>query len=115
MMELEIDITAHDKMGAFDLLDATELLPGLALKLADGLEVHYRGTLVRKAVGWPDVNAFLIAVAVNMPASVVADLVWNWLKSKLGSRPEVLTIDRAVVEFEENEVKRIIVEKITKL
>jgi hypothetical protein len=112
-MKLEIEITTHDRMATFELLEATSLSPGQALELADGLVVNYRGTLVRKSVGWPEVSAFLLAVASNLPASVAADLIWNWLKSKLSSPPERLTIDRTVIEFEEGEVKRVIVEKIS--
>ena len=111
---VQIEITTHDGLAAFALLDQDHVSAGEDVAVSDALTVTYQGGEAYKSLGLPEVMLFAVAVAQNLPASVAADLIWTWLSTRLKKRPETLRIEREVVEFEEGAVKRIVRERITR-
>lgn len=65
------------------------------------------GTLVRKAVGIPEVTH----AAIELATAVGTGVVGNWLYAKLKGRDAKLRINRTEVEIEPNKI-RIVIEQI---
>lgn len=109
-----IEISTHDRHAVFSLLGKDQATAGETIRLADGVDATLHPGMAYKSLGLPEVTGFAVAVVQSMPASVVADIIWNWLSTRLKTRPVTTTIDRLEVEFEEGAVKRLIVERMTK-
>ena|ERR1039458_7853480 len=111
---MDILITTHDRDAAFKLLGSESASQGQQVVVGDGILATFRGALMRKAVGFPEVVAFGIAVSAATLANVAANAIWAWLTSKLKERPESVTIDRIEVEFDQGEITKLITERLTR-
>ena len=108
---MEISIYTHDNRLAFDLLGKSQAHAGDLIELGQGVSLSYKGTSIRKALGFPEI----IMLSASIPTGVVAGILANWLWEKLKDRKVTkIEIDRTTVELDKGEIKRVIEERITK-
>jgi hypothetical protein len=110
---MNIEIHTRDNHLSFDLFDATAMEQGQSFEIAEGVTAEYFGTVKRYAIDWPDVVEIGITVALTVPAGVAVNWITKWLIGKPRTNPEKLVIDKIEVEYDAEEIKRIVHEKIT--
>lgn len=112
---IEFGIDTTDTLLAFDLMGTNKLSGDASVEIGSGVRVIYNGSMVRKAEGVPETANFLIELAVGVPVAVMTGLASTWIYDKLkGKKVVKLTIQRREVELEQNEIKKVIEEIITK-
>jgi len=108
---MEIWIHTYDGSLAFDLLGKSQVCTGDIIDLDQGVSLTYKGTYMRKALGFPEI----IMLSASIPIGIAAGVLANWLWEKLrGRNITQIEMDRTTVEFEEGEIRRVIHEKVTK-
>ena len=67
-----------------------------------------------KSAGIPKMIDITIQVLEAVPASVAANIITSWIMNRFKGRAEKLVIARQEIEFDEDKVKRIVFETITR-
>ena len=109
---LKIEIHSYDRRLAYSLF-GSPLKRGDSIEVREGIEAVFQHTEGRRSLGWPEIVAFAVTVSVNIPPTVAANLITQWLMSKVTKKPEKIVVERTEVEFEEGAIRRIIHEKIS--
>ena len=108
---MDISMYTNEKRLAFDLLGKSKAQAGYMIELGQGASLTYKGTYIRKALGFPEI----IMLSASIPTGIAAGILANWLWEKLrGQNITQIDIDRTTIELDEGEIKRVILEKITK-
>ncbi len=91
---IELGIETHDRQLGFEMAGQGDALTAGAVRDVGGARLQYQGTLVRKALGIPEVLQFLVDAAVNVDLGLLA----AWLYDKVkGGRAERIVINRRVI------------------
>jgi hypothetical protein len=86
-------------------------LAGSILAGPDGLTIRYEGMLLSRGADIPPVMQFILDVAANIPASIIA----TWIVSRFRGRAEKVTINRRTIDLDdEGQVRRIVEEEVTR-
>jgi hypothetical protein len=111
-MEKHITITLDTKDGhlIFDILGKTSASLGDIVEIPGNAKLIYDGTYTRKGFGFPDTLNFTLVFGMGVASSLVA----TWLYDKFKGKTEKVAINRAVIELDKGEIKRIIEEEIKK-
>ena len=110
---LRIDIETHDRKLGFDMAGVNNRLSaGTKVSIPGGGAIEFTGTLVRKAVGIPEVLQFLVDTATNLEYGLLA----TWLAQKVDGRQiERITINRRIVtEITASGIRQVIEEVATR-
>ena len=67
-----------------------------------------------KSAGIPKMIDIAIQVLESVPASVAANIITGWIMNRFKGRAEKLVISRQEIKFDEDKVKRIVLETITR-
>lgn len=94
-MILKVAIETHDRMLGYEMFgDGKSLSQGAVAAIPGGARAEYVGSLVRKAVGIPEVLQFIVDAATNVELALVA----TWLYDKVkGKNVESIVVNRRVV------------------
>jgi hypothetical protein len=87
------------------------------VRIADDLSVRFGYQAFQGAVGVGTSFQIILVVGESIAAGAAANLITAWLLGKLRSKDAQVTyleIDRVTVELKEDEIRRIIQEKIRK-
>ncbi|MDO9181138.1 MAG: hypothetical protein Q7U04_01955 [Bacteriovorax sp.] len=108
---IRIDIETHDKKLGFDLAGVgSSLTSGTIVETPDGLKIEYEGTLMRKALGFPEVLQFIVDASTNVELGLLA----AWLYDKVNGRKiEKIVINRRVVtQITRDGIRQVLEEEI---
>jgi hypothetical protein len=108
---MEVVISTFDTQAVLNLLGRDRFRQDDTIDLIPGIEVRIAQLYVRKTFGFPEIATFVITVGSAVAMNIASAAIWDWLK-RLRNDPEMLTIDRQEVEFEEGAVKRVVTEHI---
>nr|WP_314705668.1 hypothetical protein [uncultured Comamonas sp.] len=109
-MKIQLQIETHDRTLGFDLAAVSNTLKsGTVVVVPGGANLRYEGTLVRKAVGIPEVLQFIVDGSVNIDLALLA----TWLYEKVKSRPvERITVNRRIItEITEDRIRQVLEEE----
>jgi hypothetical protein len=111
---MKIAIATKDRNLTSWLLDNPKILSAGKTKITipdgDATLVFESESMAKAGIDLPRVVEF----SLTFGASVVTSVVANWLWDKLKSRQvTAITIDSTSVEFEEGQIKKILIEKIS--
>ena len=105
---MNIEIYTDDKNLVFELLGKSSAKVGDSTGLENQILLTYKGSLIRKAIGFPEIAQF----ALTFGSGVGAGLVANWLYDKLrGKKITRIVIERTEVKLNEGEIEKVINEK----
>lgn len=110
---LKIDIETHDRELGFDMAGVNNrLFAGTKVSIPGGGTIEFEGTLIRKAVGIPEVLQFVVDTATNLEYGLLA----TWLAQKVeGRQVERITINRRIVtEITASGIRQVIEEVETR-
>lgn len=114
-MELNIEIETDNRMLGFDLFESKEIRAGQTQKaIGEGISIRYEGGLIRRAVDFPEIVRIALVIAEKYVLPVAATLTATWLYDKLKGRANNVIIEHTVVEIDEGEIKKVIIEKLRK-
>lgn len=109
-MKIQLQIETHDRTLGLDLAAVNNTLKsGTVVVVPGGAKLRYEGTLVRKAVGIPEVLQFIVDGSVNIDLALLA----TWLYEKVKSRPvERITVNRRIItEITEDRIRQVLEEE----
>lgn len=94
-MRVQVAIETHDRRLGFDIAGVGKTLTaGTTVKVPGGASVEYRGSILRKSFGIPEVLELVVEVAKDVEIGLLA----AWLYEKVnGKETERLTINRRVI------------------
>jgi len=111
---MKIAIATKDRDLTSWLLDNPKILSAGKTKITipngDAALVFEGESIAKAGIDLPRVVEFSLTFGAGVAASVVANWLWDKLKSR---QVTSITIDRSSVEFEEGQIKKIITEKIS--
>jgi hypothetical protein len=110
-MKLNLEIETHDRRIGFDIAAiGNTLTAGTIIEAPGGAKVEYKGTIVRRSVGIPEVLQFVIDASVNLELT----LLGTWLYEKVQHRKveRMLVNRREVVEISPTGITRVLEEEI---
>jgi hypothetical protein len=112
-MEIQIKIESKDKFLEFEMFKTKEVENGeTKIGIADGIQAVYGGTVIQEAFPAPSIFYLTIEVSKDIAIGVAAGLISAWLYDKLkGKKVNEITIEMTKAEYNEGEIKRIIIEK----
>lgn len=114
-MELSIEIETDDRTLAFDLFESKEVRAGLTEKaIGEGISIRCEGGVIRKAVGFPEIVKIALVIAEKVVLPVTVSLTAKWLYDKLKGRASKVIIEHTVVEIDEGQIKKVIIEELRK-
>lgn len=88
-------------------------LGGTQKSIGEGISAIYQGTIIRLAVGFPDIIRVVLEIGEEVAIGIGAGLISAWLYDKLKERKvEKLRIERIEVRIDKGEIERILIEKI---
>src|SRR4051794_36308254 len=92
-MTFPLRIATHDRNLGFDFVQSKTLNNGARFP-APGATLEYRGTLVRKAIGIPEILEFVMHLAEDIDVALLA----GWLYDKVkGKDVQSITINERVI------------------
>jgi hypothetical protein len=107
-MELKVKIETYHKMLECKMLDVSQRAQGMQKEVIPGLTVRYDRKLSQKAFGYPDIIDITLKIAEGAEAGLIA----RWLYGKFNGRVVKLEVERTEVSLSEDEITRILVEKM---
>ena len=112
-MQIPIKIDTHDRGLSYHLLGSTTCQQGDEIIVSDEVTVTYQGTIVRKAIDFPETIELMVSILPPFSSGVAAGVLANWIYGKLkGKKIARLRVSRKEVEFDKGQIKRIIEETI---
>lgn len=110
-MNLTLHIETYDRSLGFDIAAVGNTLrSGTVVDVPGGAKLLYQGTLVRKAVGIPEVLQFIVDASIYVDLALLA----TWLYDKIRSKPvERIVINRTVItEISEDRIRQVLIEEV---
>ena len=110
-MKVQLDIETHDRRLGFDIAGVgNSLSAGTSVEVPGGATVTFRGAIVRKSFGIPEILQFVVDTAVNVELGLFS----AWLYDKVKDKPvERITINRRVItEITERGIRQVLEEEI---
>ncbi len=117
-MEIPVTIYTLNHQLIYDLLGESRGRLGTRKQLTNDLAVRYDGAKIRTAFGLAEMVQITLIVAENITESVGASLIADWLFEELNTKEAQVTkleIDKVAVELDEDEIKKAVLERITKI
>ena len=119
LMCLEIPVTIYtlNHQLIYDLLGESRGSLGKRKQLSSDLAVRYDGAKIRTAFGLAEMVQITLIVTENITESVGASLIADWLLKNLTTKQAQVTkleIDKVVVGLNEDEIKKAVLDRITK-
>jgi hypothetical protein len=108
--EMELRVVFQNKALSHELLKGNK-----EAELPRDIHVKFNGVEFKKSPGAPEIAAFLITVAANIPASLAADIIMAWLYGRFNGHAEILSIEKTEIRFSESgKIKKVIKRTIKK-
>ena len=107
---IPLHIETHDRHLGFEIADSSSLSADLAIHAPGGVTLVYQGSLVRKAIGIPEVLQFLVDASVNIDLALFSAWLYDKIKNKDVER---ITISRRVItEITPQAIRQVLEEEI---
>ena len=116
-LEIPVTIYTLNHQLIYDLLGESRGRLGTRKQLTSDLAVRYDSTKIRTAFGLAEMVQITLIVAEDITERVGASLIVDWLLKKLNTKEAQVTkleIDKVAVELDEDEIKKVVLERITK-
>lgn len=110
-MRITLDIETHDRFLGFEIAGVDNTLTaGTTVPIPGGGIIEYRGSLMRKSIGIPEVLEFIVNASVNVDLALLA----TWLYDKVKTKPvEKIVINRRVItEITAERIRQVFEEEI---
>ena len=119
MIFLDVPVTIYtlNHQLIYDLLGESRGSVGSRKQLTSDLAVRYDSAKIRTAFGLAEMVQITLLVAEDTSQRVGASLIADWLLKKLKTKEAQVTkleIDNVAVELDEDEIKKAVLERITK-
>ena len=107
---LRLEIETHDRFLGFEIMGTNSLASGASISAPGGAVLRYEGSLVRKALGIPEVLQFLVEASINVDLALFA----TWLYEKVKAKPvaRIVINCRTLTEITEDGIRQILEEEI---
>ncbi len=103
---MDIEIKTYDKSLIFEILGKRSASIKDSVDIPGKAKLTYNGTFICKSIGIPDT----INLALTFGSGVASGVVANWIYDKLKGKTEQISINRTEIEFEKEQIKRVIEE-----
>ena len=116
-LETPVTIYTLNHRLTYDLLGESRGSLGTGKQLTSDLAVRYDGAKIRTAFGLAEMVQLTLIVAEEITDSVGASLIADWLLKNLNTKEAQVTkleIDKVPVELNEEEIKKAVLNRITK-
>jgi hypothetical protein len=116
-LEIPVTIYTLNHQLIYDLLGESRGSLGTRKQLTSDLAVRYDSAKIRTAFGLAEMVQITLIVAEDITERVGASLIVDWLLKKLNTKEAQVTkleIDKVAVELDEDEIKKAVLERITK-
>ncbi|HYW00573.1 MAG TPA: hypothetical protein VE862_03830 [Candidatus Acidoferrum sp.] len=116
-MEIPVTIYTLNHQLIYDLLGESRGRLGARKQLTGDLAVRYDSAKIRTAFGLAEMVQITLIVNEDITERVGASLIVDWLLKKLNTKEAQVTkleIDKVGVELHEDEIKKAVLERITK-
>jgi len=116
-LEIPVTIYTLNHQLIYDLLGESRGSLGTRKQLTSEFAVRYDSAKIRTAFGLAEMVQITLIVAEDITARVGASLVTDWLLKKLNTKEAQvakLEIDKVAVELDKDEIKKAVLERITK-
>ena len=116
-MEIPVTIYTLNHQLIYDLLGESRGSLGTQKQLTSDLAVRYDKSKIRTAFGLAEMVQITLIVTEDIVERVVASIIVDWLLKKLNTKEAQVTklqIDNLAVELDEDEIKKAVLERITK-
>ncbi|MGA2626997.1 MAG: hypothetical protein ABSF63_08045 [Candidatus Bathyarchaeia archaeon] len=116
-MEIPVTIYTLNHQLIYDLLGESRGSLGTRKQLTSDLAVRYDSAKIRTAFGLAEMVQITLILPEDIHERVGASLIADWLLKKLNTRTAQvikLEINKVPVELNEDEIKRAVLERITK-
>jgi hypothetical protein len=116
-LEIPVTIYTLNHQLIYDLLGESRGSLGTRKQLTSDLTVRYDSAKIRTAFGLAEMVQITLIVAEDITERVGASLIADWLLKKLNTKEAQvakLEIDKVAVELDEDEIKKAVLERITK-
>ena len=116
-LEIPVTIYTLNHQLIYDLLGESRVSLGSRKQFTSDLAVRYDGAKVRTAFGLAEMVQITLIVAEDITERVGVSLIVDWLFKKLNTKEAQVTkleIDKVAVELNEDEIKKAVLERITK-
>ena len=107
---IPLHIETHDRHLGFEIADSSSLRSGLTIGAPGGVTLTYQGSLVRKAVGIPEVLQFIVDTSVNIDLGLFAAWLYDKVKDKDVER--IIINRRVVTEITPQTIRQVLEEEI---
>ena len=117
-LEIPVTIYTQNHQLIYDLLGESRGSLGTRKQLTSDLAVRYDSAKIRTAFGLAEMVQITLIVAEDIAGRVGASLIVDWLLEKLNTKEAQVTkleIDKVAVELNEEEIKKVVLERITKI
>jgi hypothetical protein len=116
-LEIPVTIYTLNHRLIYDLLGESRGRVGTRKQLTIDLAVRYDSAKIRTAFGLAEMVQITLIVAEDITQRVGVSLIVDWLLKKLNTKEAQVTkleIDKVAVELDEDEIKKAVLERITK-
>ncbi len=117
MAQIPVTIYTLNHQLIYELLGESRASLGKQKQLTTDLAVRYDSAKIRTAFGLAEMVQIMLIVAEDIPERVEASLIADWLLKKLNTKEAQVTkleIDKVPVELDEDEIKKAVLERISK-
>jgi hypothetical protein len=116
-LEIPVTIYTLNHQLIYDLLGESRGSLGTRKQLTTDLAVRYDSAKIRTAFGLAEMVQITLILADDVTERVRVSLIVDWLLEKLDTKEAQVTkleIDKVAVELDEDEIKKAVLERITK-
>ena len=116
-LEILVTIYTLNHQLIYDLLGESRGSLGTRKQLTSDLAVRYDSAKIRTAFGLAEMVQITLILADDVTETVGVSLIVDWLLEKLNTKEAQVTkleIDKVAVELNEDEIKKAVLERITK-
>ena len=116
-LEIPVTIYTLNHQLIHDLLGESRGSLGTRKQLTSDLAVRYDSAKIRTAFGLAEMVQITLIVPEDITERVGVSLIVDWLLEKLNTKEAQVTkleIDKVAVELDEDEIKKAVLERITK-
>ena len=117
LLEIPVTIYTLNHQLIYDLLGESRGSLGTRKQLTSDLAVRYDSAKIRTAFGLAEMVQITLIVGEDITERVGASLVTDWLLKNLNTKEAQVTkleIDKVAVELDKDEIKKAVLERITK-
>jgi hypothetical protein len=117
LLEIPVTIYTLNHQLIYDLLGESRGSLGTRKQLTSDLAVRYDSAKIRTAFGLAEMVQITLILPEDISERVGANLIADWLLKKLNTRTAQvikLEIDNVPVELNEDEIKKAVLQRITK-